>query len=171
MRTLVFCSFLLLFLGCSQKSDKIAEIDAFIDARSRYKLNAHLRYHNYFFGLNKQSTFNQHFSVSGVHATYDSEEKRLNSISIEYYPHTNSTYTQIEIIDFNDSNNIIKIHVLNDEQSPQRQASYYFTGSKLFHTEKNGIEIENLNIYLHDVDSIHTMVKTRLIREGLILAK
>lgn len=171
MRTFIFCSSLILFLGCSQKPDKIAEIESFIDARSRYKLNAHLRYHNYFFGLNKQSTFNQSFSISGVHATYDIVERKLNSMSVEYYPKANSGYSQIDIIDFDDNDNIIRILVLNDELSLQRQACYYFTDGKLFHTEMHGIKVTNWNSYLHGIDSIHKMVKATLINEGLILSK
>lgn len=76
--------FLLFLVACSGTSEKIAQIDGEIDARSRYKLNAYKRYHNYFFGLNKQSTFNSRFTITGVHATYNSVQKKLNSMSIEY---------------------------------------------------------------------------------------
>lgn len=90
-------------------------------------------------------------------------------MSVEYYPDTMSTYSQAEDIDFDDSGNIIRIELFNEKRYRQRQAFYYFNEGKLFHSEKNGIELPDLNRSLHGIDSIHRIVKTTLVSEGLIL--
>jgi hypothetical protein len=170
---------LLLTTGCYQKKNdksKISEVetyinqvDSLIDKQSPYQyVNAFKRFGTYTFGLDTNLTMNKDYPYTMLTSNYDTLTRKLASIGIFYFKDKNSTYNHSDEINFDDSQRIVKIRVIDDEQPMQRQAYYYFRNDSFLHKNIHNIEIANLQEYLIKIDSIKKRVTERLIKEGLI---
>jgi hypothetical protein len=153
----------------SETEKYINQIDSIIDKQSPYQyVNAFKRFGTYMFGLDTNLTLNKKYPYTMLIGNFDTLTNKLTSIGILYFKDKNSTYKHSDEINFDDSQRIVKIRVINDEQPVQRQAYYYFRRDSLLRKNIHNIEIANLEEYLITIDSIKRHVTKKLIVEGLI---
>jgi hypothetical protein len=176
---LTYIFILFLTAGCYQKTkdnSKISEtemytnqVDSVIDKQSPYQyVNAFKRFGTYMFGLDTNLTLNKDYPYTMLTSNYDTVTRKLTSIGIFYFKDKKSTYLNSDEINFDDSQRIVKVRVINDELSVQRQAYYYFRSDSLLYKNTHNIEIANLEEYLTKIDSIKKKVTKELIKNGLI---
>ena len=174
-----FILILLFTTGCFQRAKEnsinsetekyIYQVDSLIAKQSTYQyVNASKRFGTYTFGLDTNLTFNKSYPYIMLTSNYDTLTRKLTSIDIFYFKNKNSTYNHSDEVNFDHSQRIVNIRVLDDEQPIQRQAYYYFRNDSLLHKSIHNIEIVNLKEYLIKIDSIKKQVTKRLIKEGLI---
>ncbi|HRE24334.1 MAG TPA: hypothetical protein PLO98_08705, partial [Bacteroidia bacterium] len=134
-RNSTFFLILLLTTGCFQPTKEnsvnseieeyINKVDSLIDKQSPYQyVNAFKRFGTYTFGLDTNLTLNKDYPYTMLTSNYDTLTRKLTSINIFYFKDKNSTYNHSDEINFDNSQRIVKIRVLDDEQPIQRQAYY-----------------------------------------------
>lgn len=178
MRNKVLASIFIFLFSCQSEVRRktfidnpdiiIGQIDNAIAEKDTYKYMGHLRYSTFHFSPNSFPVFDTNFIKSLVTAHFDTLSKKVTRISILSHKDETGGPAQTDDFYFDETNELVKLHVLTHDNEPQKYAEYYFANNSLIYQETKGIEISELKSYLVKVNGIYKEVTRELLKRNLI---